>query len=128
MRKEEIKNIMVVFNDNDFVHVFDWIGKVSLMTIQNNNICGCMVLEESNDIENFIKSLIPIGIEFLQYREDKYADYCGYDDVTKKEVDRLTKEFKDIRFVYNFDDKFNGELGGSETLIIDLQNNQSYIR
>ena len=30
MRKTEIKNIMVVFADNDFVCVFDWIGKVVL--------------------------------------------------------------------------------------------------
>jgi hypothetical protein len=128
MKKEEIKNIMVIFSDNDFIRVFDWIGKVSLMTIKNNNICGCTVLEESNDIENFIKSLISTGIEFLQYREDKYADYCRYENVTKEVVDRLTEGFNDIYFIYNFDENFNGEGGGCESLIIDLDNNESYIR
>ena len=128
MKKEEIKNIMVIFSDNDFIRVFDWIGKVSLMTIKNNNICDCMVLEESVDIENFIKSLIPTGIEFLQYREDKYADCCRYRNVTKEVVDRLKYGFNDICFIYNFDENFNGEDCDCESLIIDLYNNESYIR
>jgi hypothetical protein len=128
MKKEEIKNIMVIFSDNDFIRVFDWIGKVTLMTITNKNICGCEVLEESNDIENFIKSLLPTGIEFLQYREDKFAKYCRYKDVEKETINRLIDYFSRIHFVYNFDENFNDEYGGSETLIIDIQKNESYIR
>ncbi len=128
MRKEDIKNIMVVHNDNDFVRVWDWIGKVSLMTILNDNLCGCKVLEDSKDIEKFIHSLLPTAIEFLQYREDRYVEYPRYRDISKEEVNRLTNYFENIRFVYNFDDDFNGEWGGSETLIIDLEKKESYIR
>lgn len=128
MKKEEIKNIMVIFSDNDFIRVFDWIGKVTLMTITNKNICGCEVLEESNDIENFIKSLLPTGIEFLQYREDKFAKYCRYEEVEKETINRLIDYFSGICFVYNFDENFNDEYGGCETLIIDIQKNESYIR
>jgi hypothetical protein len=108
MKKEEIRNLMIIFSDNDFTSVFDWIGNVALLTIKNNNICNGRVLEESNDIENFIRSLIPAGIEFLQYRVDKYADYCRYEDVTKEKVERLTQGFNDLYFIYNFDENFNG--------------------
>ena len=54
MKREEIKNIMIVHHDNDFVRVWDWIGKVVLMTLFNDvNICGCKILEDSEDIEKF---------------------------------------------------------------------------
>jgi hypothetical protein len=129
MRKEEIKKIMIIHNDNDFVRVWDWIGKVALMTIPNDNICGCRVLEDSEDIEKFILSLLPTAIEFLQYREDKYADYCRYEDIDKDEVNRLSNYFKNVKFKYNFDETDNDFIfGGSETLIIDLEKNESYIR
>ncbi len=129
MRKAEIKNIMVVFADNDFVCVFDWIGKVALNTITNNNICDCAVLEESTDIENFIKSLLPTAIEFLQYRTDKYAKFCRYTNISNTELDDLVKYFNNIEFIYNFskDHEYYIE-GGSEILIIDLELNTSYIR
>ena len=129
MRKEEIKKIMIVHNDNDFVRVWDWIGKVALMSITNDNICGGKILEESDDIEKFIHSLLPTAIEFIQAREDKYADFCRYEDISKDEVARLTEYFKYIRFKYNFDES-DGDwvFGGSETLIIDLEKNDSYIR
>lgn len=129
MRKEEIKNILIIHADNDFVRVWDWIGKVALMTIPNTNICGCNVLEDSEDIEKFIHSLIPTGIEFLQYREDKYADFCRYEDVSKEHVKWLSDEFSYISFHYNVketDEEW--KLGGCETLFIDLENNKSYIR
>lgn len=129
MRKEEIKKIMIVHNNNDFVRVWDWIGKVALMSITNDNICGGKILEESDDIEKFIHSLLPTAIEFIQAREDKYADFCRYEDISKDEVARLTEYFKYIRFKYNFDES-DGDwvFGGSETLIIDLEKNDSYIR
>lgn len=128
MKKEEIQKIMIVFNDNDFIRVWDWVGKVSLMTILNNNICGGMVLEESEDIEKFILSLLPTGIEFLQYKEDKYADYCRYRDISKEEVDRLSNYFNNVKFVYNFDETNDDFVfGGSETLIIDLVKKESFI-
>lgn len=129
MRKEEIKKIMIVHNHNDFVRVWDWIGKVSLMSITNDNICGCKILEDSDDIEKFIHSLLPTAIEFIQAREDKYANFCRHEDISKDEVARLTEYFKNIRFKYNFDESDDDwDFGGSETLIIDLEKNESYIR
>jgi|JI6StandDraft_1071083.scaffolds.fasta_scaffold250179_1 hypothetical protein len=130
MKRDEIKNIMIVHNDNDFVRVWDWIGNVTLTTIiKDTNICGCKVLEDSDDIEKFIHSLLPTAIEFIQAREDKYADFVRYENIDKEEVIRLTDYFKDVKFKYNFtetDDDFI--FGGSETLIIDLEKNESYIR
>jgi hypothetical protein len=128
MKKEEIKKIMIIHNDNDFVRVWDWIGKVAIMTIPNDNICGCMVLEDSDDIEKFILSLLPTAIEFLQYREDKYTKFVRYRDISKEEVKRLADYFNDVTFKYNFDETDNDwDFGGSETLIIDLENKTSYI-
>jgi hypothetical protein len=129
MIKEDIKKIMIVHNDNDFVRVWDWIGKVSLMTILNDNICGCKVLEDSEDIEKFIHSLLPTAIEFLQYREDKYSEFVRYRDISKEKLDNLTNYFKDVRFIYNFEETDTNWIdGGSETLIIDLEKKESYIR
>lgn len=129
MKKEEIKNIMVLYNDNDFVKVWDWIGKVSLMTILNDNFCGGKVLEESDDIERFILSLLPTAIEFLQYREDRYADFCRYENISETEVDRLSKYLSNIKFKYNFDETDEDYIfGGSEILIIDLHKKESYIK
>lgn len=121
---------MVVHNDNDFVRVWDWIGDITLFTlIKDKNICCGKILEDSEDIENFIHSLLPTAIEFIQEREDKYADIVGYNDVDKKEVTRLTNHFKNIKFKYNFSETDDDWVfGGSETLIIDLENKQSYIR
>ena len=119
MKREEIKKIMIVYNDNDFIRVFDWIGKVVLMTIKNKtNICGEEILKESDNIEKFVKSLLPSAITFLQYREDRYDNYCRY-----------VKYFENIKFKYNFDETDDDWIfGGSETLIIDVDKNESYIR
>ena len=57
MKTEEIKNIIVSYGDNDFVRVFDWIGKVTFDTATNLNICGGKVLEDSVDIENFLHKM-----------------------------------------------------------------------
>jgi hypothetical protein len=130
MKRDEIKNMMIVHNDNDFIRVWDWIGNVTLNTIiKDINICGCKVLEDSDDIEKFIHSLLPTAIEFIQAREDKYADYVRYEDIDKEEVIRLSDYFKDVKFKYNFSETDNDWIfGGSETLIIDLEKNESYIR
>ena len=105
MKRDEIKNIMIVHNDNDFVRVWDWIGNVTLTTIiKDTNICGCKVLEDSDDIEKFIHSLLPSAIEFIQEREDRYANYVRYNDISKEEVIRLTNEFKNIKIKYNFNE------------------------
>lgn len=130
MKRDDIKKIMIVHNDNDFVRVWDWIGKVTLFTIKNDtNICNSKVLEDSKDIENFIKSLLPTAIEFLQYREDKYAEFCRYRDISKQDVSMLATEFDNIKFEYNFSERNPDWIyGGSETLIIDIENNKSYIR
>ncbi len=127
MRKGEIKKIMVSFGDNDFITVWDWIGNVTLMTIGNQNITGNEMLDSSEDIENFIISLIPTGIEFAQYRA---GSEFRYRDIDKDELIRLTDYLKPVRFKYNFDELTNEDwlYDGSETLIIDLENNKSYIR
>ena len=126
MKTEDIKRIMIVYNDNDFIRIWDWIGKVLLNTITTKNVCGEKMLEDSETIENFVFSLLPVAIEFTQYKVGKYEDYCLYNDITKKELDWLCDEFKNVKFNYNFeetDDNF-----GCETLIIDFEKNKSYIR
>ena len=116
---------MVCHYDNDFVRVFDWIGKVTLTTLLKQNICGEEMLETSDDIEAFIHSLLPTAIEFAQYK-------CGRNRQTLEEgkLTWLSSYFKDMRFKYNFDYETDDEYisGGSELLIIDLENKQSYIR
>jgi hypothetical protein len=130
MRKQEIKKIMVVHNDNDFIRVWHWIGSVTLTTIKNDtNICGCKVLEDSEDIEKFIHSLLPTAIEFIQAREHKYADFVRYKNIEEVELNRLVSYFKNIQFKYNFEESDDDWIfGGFETLIIDLEKNESYIR
>jgi len=133
MKRDKIKRIMVGHNDNDCVRVWHWIGSVTLTTIKNDtNICGCKVLEDSDDIEKFIHSLLPTAIEFIQAREDKYTDFgrhFRYEDIDKEEVLRLSDYFKNIKFKYNFEETDDDWIfGGSETLIIDLEKNESYIR
>jgi hypothetical protein len=129
MKKEDIKNIMVVFNDNDFVRVWDWIGKITLLTLKQKNICFEEMLEESEDIEKFIHSILPSAIEFAQYRSAKYEDYSRYRNVEENELKELVHHFKNVRFKYNFDESDDDWIfGGSETLIIDLEKNESYIR
>jgi hypothetical protein len=129
MRKEEIKKIMIVHNDNDFIRIWDWIGKITLLTLKTKNLCFEEMLEESEDIEKFVHSLLPTAIEFTQYRVAKYEDYSRYRDIEESELNRLTSEFKNIRFKYNFDESDDDYVfGGSEMLIIDLEKNESYIR
>ncbi len=120
---------MVVHNDNDFVRVWDWVGKISLLTLKTKNNCYEEMLEESEDIEKFIHSLLPTAIEFVQYKAAKYEEYSRYRDIDENELKILTSEFKNIKFKYNFDESDSDWLfGGSETLIIDLEQNESYIR
>lgn len=130
MKREDIKRIMIVYHDNDFIRVWDWIGNVTLNTIiKDTNICGGKILEDSDDIEKFIHSLLPTAIEFIQSKEDKYADFVRYENINKEEVIRLTNSFKDVKFKYNFLETEDAWIfGGSEILIIDLEKNQSYIR
>lgn len=115
---------MICHYDNDFVRVFDWIGKVTLMSLLELNICGEEMLETSDDIEAFIHSLLPTAIEFAQYK-------CGRNRQTLEEdkLIYLSSYFKKMRFKYNFDETDEDYIfGGSELLIIDLENKQSYIR
>lgn len=130
MRKEEIKKLMIVYSDNDFVRVWDWIGKILLETITSKNICFEEMLEDSGDIEKFVFSILPTAIEFTQYRAAKYEDHVRYRDIDKTELNYLVEDFiKDVKFKYNFSEDDNDyEFGGSETLIIDLEKNQSFIR
>lgn len=124
MKTTEIKKICVVHNDSDFIRAWDWIGEITLKTIKDEeNICGGKVLEDSEDIENFIKSLLPTAIEFINYREDKYSQYNRYRDIDKEEVKRLSDLCSNVRFKYNYDESdydlnFTGEI-----LIIDLEKN-----
>ena len=122
MEKEYIKKIMIVFGDNDFVRVWDWVGKVTLMTLIERNCCDEEMLGNTRDIESFVHSLLPTAIEFVQYRV--------YRDIDKDEVNRLAGSFKNIQFKYNFDEQTDSDWswGGSETLIIDLEKGESFIR
>lgn len=124
MKKEDIKNIMFCYFDNDFVRVFDWIGKVTLMTLLEQNICCEKMLKTSNDIELFIYGLLPVAIEFVQYK-------CGnYSNDNLANINYLVSEFTERGFKYNFDYLTDEDyiFGGSELLIIDLEKKISYIR
>ena len=129
MNKTEIKKIMITNIDNDFVRVWDWIGNVLLFTLTHKNICNEEMLEDSEDIEDFVFSLLPSAIEFTQYKACRYEDYVRYENVSKEEVSRLSEYFKNIKFKYNFNETDSDWIfGGSETLIIDLEKKESYIR
>jgi len=125
MKKSDIKRIMICFGDNDFIRVWDWIGVITLHTLNTPNICSDNLLDDTEDVENFILSLIPTGIEFIQYRTGTGRRYR---DINEIELDRLVQYLKGVRFKYNFDDSDDDfDYGGSESLIIDLENNKSYI-
>lgn len=111
---------MIAHYDNDFIRAWDWIGQVTLATIKNDtNCCGESVLETSEDIENFVRSLIPTAIKFIQYRED----------IRTSILSSLKQHLNKAKFKFNFEDSDpDWEFGGSETLIIDLEKNESYIR
>ncbi len=130
IKREDIKRIMIRHSDNDFISVWDWIGKVFLMTINKDSNLFWPILEEQVDIENFIKSLIPTGIEFVMYRTDKYnSKYSRYRNIDSAELQRLVEHVSRVEFKYNFD-YTDGDwiYGGHETLIIDIENNESFIR
>jgi len=129
MKKDDIKTIMIVHNDNDFVRVWNWIGKILLSTLIDKNICNEEMLEDSEDIEKFVLSLLPIAIEFAQYKVGKYEKYNRYRDISDDELNYLVSEFKKVKFKYNFDKNDSDfKFGGSETLIIDLVEHTSDIR
>ena len=128
MKREDIKRIMVGHYDNDFITAWDWIGQVTLTTIKNDtNCCGMSVLETSEDIEKFICSLIPTAIEFIMYRAG--SSERRYRDIGESELSSLTHHLNRAKFKFNFEDTDpDWEFGGAETLIIDLEKNESYIR
>ena len=130
MKREEIKKIMIVHGDNDFLRVWDWIGNVTLSTIVKDiNICGGKILEDTDDIEDFIYSLLPTAIEFIQKKEDKYTPFVRYKNISGGDLQRLVDINKNIIFKYNFSETDEDWLfGGCETLIIDLEKKESYIR
>lgn len=128
LKSNEIKRMMIVHSDSDFCRVWDWIGKITLNTINSENYCGENILEDTDDIERFILSLLPTAIEFIFCRVDKYNDGDWYNDVDAAEIDRLNNHLRRVVFKYNFeDDDYDYEFGGSETVIIDLENKESYI-
>lgn len=112
MKKSEIKTIHILFGDNDFIRAFDWIGRITLYTLIRNNICGEQMLEDSETIEKFVKSLIPTALQFVQYNCGKYDD---------EEVEESIDYFKSIKFYYN--DPAKSLLTDMDTLFIDLENN-----
>jgi hypothetical protein len=133
MDKSDIKRLMIVHNDNDFIRAWDWLGKVTLSTLVETNYCGESLLNNSRDIETFIKSLIPTAIEFASYRcEDSNSLARGfkrYRDISPMELDSLIPHLSKAKFYFNFEDShLDYEFGGAETLIIDLENKTSYIR
>ena len=126
MKRDEIKSIQICFYDTDFIRTFYWIGKILLFTIlEDTNVCGGKVLEDTVDIEDFVYSLLPTAIEFIQYKEDKYTEFVRYESISKDELERLVKDFSSLDFLYNEiqEDDYNGE-----TVFIDIINKVSYIR
>ena len=125
MKREEIKTIKINFYDTDFVRVFDWIGKICLFTIlEDTNVCWGKLLEDTVDIEDFVHSLLPTAIEFIQYKEDKYSEFVRYEEISKDELTRLVKEFAPLEFLYNeIDDSSDGE-----SVVIDILNKTAYIK
>ena len=125
LKREEIKTIKINFYDTDFIRVFDWIGKILLFTIlEDTNVCCGKLLEDTIDIEDFVHSLLPTAIEFVQYKEDKYSEFVRYEEISKDELSRLVKEFTPLEFLYN-------EIGDSsdgESVVIDILNKTSYIK
>jgi len=128
INRKDIKNIMIVFNDNDFIRAFDWVGKITLYTLKKKkNICNGKILQDTEDIESFVYSLLPTAIEFIQYREDKST--TRYNEINKSQLDYLCKYFNNVKFKYNFDETDVDWInGGSEILVIDLIKNKSFIR
>jgi fructose-1,6-bisphosphatase len=129
IRLNEIKNIMIVFGDSDFRRPFDWVGKVALMTLLNPvNICGCNILEESDDIEKFIISLLPTAIDFIQYRESKFARYPRYEAIPVEERDYLVNYLTErLIFKYNVDETDDKWFEDSGSLVIDLEGQKSFL-
>lgn len=124
MKRKNIKTIAIFFNDTDFVRMWDWIGETLLNTInKDTNICSEFILEDSKDIEDFVKSLIVPAFEFIQQKNNKYTEVVKYRRVSK--VDRILYKqyFKKTKFKYN--KKIN--YTGNEVLIVDIENNKSYI-
>jgi hypothetical protein len=94
---------------------------------------GSPLLNNSKDIETFIKSLIPTAIEFAAYRcEDSDSLARGfkrYRDISPMELDSLIPHLSKAKFYFNFEYSHpDYEFGSAETLIIDLENKTSYIR
>lgn len=81
MKTSEIKNIVLVYNDSDYVRVWHWIANVLLFTVKNKNLCDENMLVNSDDIIRFVKSLIPTALEFAQYRTDEYKLGCNTSDI-----------------------------------------------
>ena len=115
MKVEDINRIMIVHGDPDYMLCFQWIGRVILQTIEEGYP---KVLKDSETIEGFVQELLPLSIQVIQD--------CGY---TREEAERRSKQFEDMIFKYNFEYMDSDwEFGGHETLIIDLENNRSFIR
>lgn len=129
MKTSDVKRIMIVHNDNDFIRAWDWLGKITLDTILSENICGEKMLEDTENIEKFVLKLLPVALEFANCKTDKYKSFPRYQDIQDEELDNLMKYFNNCRFKYNFDDTDEDWIfGGCETLIIDIENGESYIR
>jgi hypothetical protein len=127
MKTSDIKRIMIVHNDNDFIRVWEWIGKTVIDALAEGNYCGESVLSNSEDIEKFIALLIPIGIEFFQYRVG--VEGKRYREINESELTHLNEHLSRFRIKYNFDySDGDWESGGAETLIIDVESKQSYTR
>lgn len=121
--REELKTIKINFYDTDFIRAFDWIGKILLFTIlEDTNVCWGKLLEDTVDIEDFVHSLLPTAIEFIQYKEDKYTEFVRYEEISKDELTRIVKEFVPLEFVYNE----IGE-GFGESIVIDILNKKSFV-
>lgn len=127
LRKEEIKNIKVLLNDNDFWSVWEWIGEVVLLSLKPNTYANHQTLSDNYLIEGFIHSLIPTAIKYNLYNINKYLINGIYREIDETELLRLTDHIKKSKIYFNVDINTDSDIkfGGRETLLINIENNTS---
>lgn len=129
MNRKDIKTILISHSDTSCNIMWDWIGRVVIETITNEWSPHSHPLLSSEDIEKFIKDLIPIAIEFIWIKSGNIRkDIENSVEIDKSELLRTKEHLSKAKFIYNFkhdDPEYKYKL--SECLIIDLENNISYI-
>lgn len=113
MKTKDIKEIMIVYSDNDYWRVWDWIGHMVISTLDFG------ALDTSEKIEDFIRSLIPTAVKFIMLSDE---------ETSQADIDDDIEYCANVTFKYNFPpDDPDWTFKNSDTVIIDLVNKISYI-